>query len=157
MFTLIPYRNRTGNDLSRRASNLLDDNFFRPFFDFENWMGGTGFRVDIKEKENEYVLEAELPGVPEDQINLSVENDTLTICAERKYEEEENRYYSERRYGHAERSFNLEGIAQDGIKADYKNGVLFVMLPKAKPEPKKVGRSIPINLAEGKETEKLTK
>jgi HSP20 family protein len=155
MFTLIPYRNRYGNDLSKRANSLFDNNIFRPFFDVENWMGNTAFRVDIKDKENEYLLEAELPGIPEDQISLSVENDMLTISAESKYTDEESRYYSERRYGHEERSFSLENIAQDGIKADYKNGILYVTLPKAKPEPKKVARSIAINLGEGKETKKL--
>ena len=67
-------------------------------------------------------------------LNLSVENDTLTISADMQSERsDEKAYYSERRVGHVSRSFNLEGIDQENITADYKNGILYVTLPKQEP------------------------
>lgn len=146
MYTLIPFRGR--RDLSRGMNNsLLGDNFFRSFFDMSDWMGSAGFRVDVKDKPDHYLLEAELPGVPEDQIELTVDNDVLTITAnarsERK-EEKDSYVYCERRAGRMERSFSLEGIQQDNISADYKNGVLSVMLPKSAPEAPKSQRKIAI-------------
>ncbi|MBR5028088.1 MAG: Hsp20 family protein [Bacteroidales bacterium] len=79
MYTMMPYRSHR---LAQRPASLFDDRFFRSFFDMNDWMGNAGFRVDIHDNEKDYVIEAELPGVTEDQINLSVENDTLTISAD---------------------------------------------------------------------------
>ena len=154
MYTLIPFRGR--RDVGRSMTNsLLNDNFFRSFFDMSDWVGTAGFRVDIKDKSDHYLLEAELPGVPEDQIELTVDNDVLTITANARTEhkEEKDSYlYCERRMGRMERSFSLEGIQQDNISADYKNGVLTVMLPKNAPEPPKTQRRITI----GGNQEKIT-
>lgn len=137
-------------------NDLFDDRFFRPFFDMTDVMGGNmGFKVDIKENKDAYLLEAELPGVAQDQIDLSVDDDMLTISCDVKHEEkdenkEEHYCYSERRYGHMSRSFNLEGINQNSIKADYKNGILTVTLPKAEPERKNEPRHIAIDAGEQK-------
>ncbi len=146
MYTLVPFRGR--RDVSRSYGNsLFNDSFFRSFFDMSDWMGSAGFRVDVKEKADHYLLEAELPGVSEDQIEMTVDNDVLTITAnahtERK-EEKDSYLYCERRVGRMERSFSLEGIQQDNISADYKNGVLSVTLPKNAPEPPKTQRKIAI-------------
>lgn len=142
MYTMIPFRGR--RDLSR---SLMGDSFFRSFFDMSDWMGSAGFRVDIKDKSDHYLLEAEIPGVSEDQIDLTVDNDVLTITTnartERK-EEKDNYLYCERRAGRMERSFSLEGIQQNNISANYKDGVLTVMLPKNAPEPPKTQRKIVI-------------
>ncbi len=146
MYTLIPFRGR--RDLGRSLTNsLLNDSFFRSFFDMSDFMGSAGFRVDIKDKQDHYLLEAELPGVNEDQIDLTVDNDVLTITANalKEHKEEKDNYlYCERRAGRMERSFSLEGILQDNISADYKNGVLTVRLPKNAPEPVKTQRKIAI-------------
>jgi len=146
MYTLIPFRGR--RDLGRNlTNNLMGDGIFRSFFDMSDWMGSAGFRVDIKDKSDHYLLEAELPGVSEDQIELTVDNDTLTITtnARTEHKEEKDNYlYCERRVGRMERSFSLEGIQQDNISANYKNGVLTVMLPKNAPEPPKTQRKIAI-------------
>ncbi len=154
MYTLIPFRGR--RDVNRNlSSSLLNDSFFRSFFDMSDWMGNAGFRVDIKDKSDHYLLEAELPGVSEDQIDLTVDNDVLTITANARTErkEEKDAYlYCERKVGRMERSFSLEGIAQDNISADYKNGVLTVKLPKNAPEPPKTQRRISI----GGTQEKIT-
>ena len=99
--------------------------------------------VDVKEKEKEFVLEFELPGVNKDDVKLSVDNNVLTVSGEKKYEEKEekdNYFYNERCFGKFERSFNLpENVEKDKVKANYKDGVLSVSIPKAKkPEPKMI-------------------
>lgn len=146
MYTIVPYR--THREISRPMMNdLFNDRFFRSFFDMNDMMGSAGFRVDIRETDSDYQLQAELPGVSQDQIELKVDNDVLSISADLNTEskEEKDRYiYSERRSGHMERSFNLEGINQDGITAAYKDGILSVTLPKAQPEPAKSARRIAI-------------
>ena len=154
MYTMIPFNRR--NVLSR-ANDLFDDRFFRSFFNMNDWMGSAGFRVDIRDRGDNYVLEAELPGVSEDRISLSCENDTLTVGADYDSEsKDEKTCYSERRTGHVERSFSLEGILQDQISAEYKNGILYVTLPKEQPAKQPGRRQIPIsNLKSGEETGKI--
>ncbi|MBR4331262.1 MAG: Hsp20/alpha crystallin family protein [Clostridia bacterium] len=132
--------------------SLFDDRFFRSFFDMNDWMGSAGFRVDIHDDNDHYTLEAELPGVNEDQISLTVENDTLTIAADTQSErKDEKAYYSERRVGHVSRSFSLEGIDQDHITADYKNGILYVSMPKTQPSEPAGARRIAIGHGEAQE------
>lgn len=147
MFTLIPYRRYAGN-LSRQRGSLFDDQFFRSFMNMTDMFGGNaGFRVDIREQGDSYLLQAELPGLQEDKIKLSIDNDMLTVSADFESEQksDQTQYaYCERRSGHVERSFSLEGIDQDGISAEYVNGVLEVKLPKEKPLPEKTARYIPI-------------
>ncbi|NLZ90217.1 MAG: Hsp20/alpha crystallin family protein [Clostridiales bacterium] len=147
MFTMIPYRRNRNLSPARQMSNFLNDSFFRSFFDMSDMVGNAGFRVDIKELDNQYVIEAELPGVKEDQINLTVNDDVLKISATMNQEADEQQgayCYRERRCGHMERSFTLEGICQDDIKAEYSNGVLTVNLPKLQQEPQKAERRIAI-------------
>lgn len=147
MNTLVPYRRYLGRSLN---NSLLGDNFFRSFFNLSDEMGPSGFRVDIKDSGKAFTLEAEIPGVKEDQINLTVDNGMLTISADIKSEtktENENYFYSERRSGHVERSFNIEGIHEDRITAAYENGILSVTLPKREPEPEKTARRIEIGTA----------
>ena len=142
MYTIVPFRTR------REMSNPFDDRFFRSFFDMNDMVGSAGFRVDVKEQQDSYLLEAELPGVKQEDINLTVDDDVLTISAEvnaQKQEKRENYLYSERRSGHMERRFSLDGIHEDGITAEYKDGILTVNLPKVKPEPEKSARRIAIN------------
>ena len=144
MYTLVPFRRNLSRELPTPFTN---DNFFRSFFDMSDMLGPAGFRVDVREDDKAYQLEAELPGVPKDKLNVCVDDGTLTISAdlnEEKKEEKANYLYSERRSGHVERSFNLEGIDADNIKADYRNGVLLVTLPKEQPTPKKEAKKIEI-------------
>ena len=148
MYTLVPFRRSMTRDL---ATPFLGDNFLRSFFDISDTVGSAGFRVDIREDDKAYHLEAELPGVPKDKLTVSVDEGTLTISAdlnEEKNEEHGSYLYSERRSGHAERSFNLEGIDADNITADYRNGVLMLTLPKEQPSPKKEVRKIEIGSSE---------
>ena len=145
MMTLVPYR--TNRNLSRNDDPFFTDRFFRSFFDMSDMVGSAGFRVDVREEPDAFKLEAELPGVTKDKINLEINNDALCISAElneEKKEENGSYLYSERRSGHVERCFNLEGIDAEQITADYKNGVLLVNLPKEQPAPKKEAKKIDI-------------
>lgn len=90
--------------------------------------------VDIVEKDKQYQITAELPGMDAGNIELKIANNTLTIKGEKKQEREENKenyHFSERRYGSFQRSFTVPaGTDADKIEASFKNGVLTVMLPK---------------------------
>jgi len=99
--------------------------------------------VDIYETENELIVKADLPDISEKDLDVRVENNMLTIRGERKFEkkvEEENYLRVERAYGAFSRSFSLPNtVNNEAIKADYKNGVLTVTLPKrAESKPKQV-------------------
>lgn len=130
MKSLIPWEKETNlfrfmDDIERSLSNRLS--------------GDARFRVDISEKDNGYLLEAELPGFDREDINVELQDKTLVINAIHKSEKEEKdkdgKYMRrERYYGSFSRSFDVSEIDVDKIKADYKNGVLELDLPKQKPE-----------------------
>ena len=99
--------------------------------------------VDITEDDKEYLIKAELPEVKKEDVKVTVENGTLTITGERKFEKEEKdkKYHRiERAYGSFMRSFALpEGAAGEKVSADFKDGVLKVHLPKsAEAKPKSI-------------------
>lgn len=101
--------------------------------------------VDIQETENELVVKADLPDVDMKDIDVRMENGTLTLRGERKFESNKNDggwHRVERSYGSFERVFALpDSVNTEGVKADYKNGVLTITLPKkeiAKPRQIKV-------------------
>jgi HSP20 family protein len=101
--------------------------------------------VDIYESEHELVVKADLPDVRPDDLDIRVENNILTIRGERKFEkkvDEKNYLRVERAYGSFARSFSLANtVNTDAIKADYKDGVLTLRIPKreeAKPKQIKV-------------------
>ena len=99
--------------------------------------------IDVFEKGDKFIVKAEVPGIKEDDIHVSVEGDMLNIKGEKKTEsevKEEDYYRSERSYGSFFRSIALPSTVDAGkIEADYDNGVLEITIPK-KPEvkPKKV-------------------
>ena len=100
--------------------------------------------------DNAYRITIELPGVEEKDISLSAENGIVTLKGEKKTEREEKGetwFFSERQYGSFSRSFRLPPDADEGrVKADLKNGVLTVTVPKAKAE-EKTSRQVKINAA----------
>ena len=95
--------------------------------------------VDMYDNEKEIVIKAEVPGMDKKDINISVADSTLTIKGEMKKEEEtkeEDYYYAERTYGSFSRRLELPAIVQESkIKANIKDGILEIHLPKA-PESK---------------------
>jgi HSP20 family protein len=97
--------------------------------------------VDIYEKDHEILLKAEVPDMQRDQIDIRVENNTLTISGEKKFDQEvkeEQFHRVERSYGRFSRSFSLPAtVDTEKVLADYKNGVLTIRLPireEAKPK-----------------------
>lgn len=113
------------------------DDFFREFWNWPamDWpFGSFGFRVDIKDAGDHYLLQAELPGVNRGDINLEVVGEYLVIGvkSDQTYnEEEENRYVRrERRMMSCERQFYVGDVNPDEIDASYNNGVLEVKIPK---------------------------
>ena len=90
--------------------------------------------VDIYETENDLVLKADLPDVDPKNVGIQLENGTLTLKGERKFEHEKNGkgfHRIERSYGSFVRAFSLpDTVDAENVKADYKNGVLTVTIPK---------------------------
>jgi HSP20 family protein len=133
-----------------RDLNILQDRMNRLFEDT-----GRGIRrgeepasttiwspaVDIYETEGEIVVQAELPGMDRKDISLNLENNVLTIRGDRQFKKEtkeDNYHRIERSYGGFSRSFSIPtSVEEDKIRADYKDGVLRIALPKkeqAKPK-----------------------
>jgi HSP20 family protein len=101
--------------------------------------------VDIRETDHELVVKADVPDMKFEDFHVRLDNGTLTISGERKFEEkkEEGGWHRvERSYGSFERAFALpDAVDPEGVKAEYKNGTLTVTLPKkelAKPRQIKV-------------------
>jgi HSP20 family protein len=135
MYSIVP---RKTNIVRRgRDYDVFDmmDNFFNDRF-FERSYPQK-MSTDIKQTDNEYVIEAELPGYDKKDIKVELKNNYLTISAgkDEEKEEEKNGYIRrERRTGQVCRSFYVEGISQDEINAKYENGILSVTLPKKQKE-----------------------
>ena len=133
MFDMVPFRRnngvtRTGSAFDDLFNNFLGDNFFSP-----SMMATNGFKVDLKEDENVYTLEADLPGVKKDDIALDYENNYLTISAKRDEtieKKEDNYVRRERRYGQFKRSFYVDNVNESAVDASFTDGVLKVTLPK---------------------------
>ena len=151
------------DSLRHEIDRLFDD--FHPFgwrlpcarsmFGFEMpKLGSDAWTVapamDLVEKDKEYEISAELPGIDEKNVEIKVANHMLTIKGEKKEEKEEKQkdyYLSERRYGSFQRSFALpEGVDADKIEANFVKGVLTVKLPKTA-EAQKAEKKITVKAA----------
>lgn len=154
MKDLLPWRKRDeGLVPERRKSQAVDllhrrmDDLFEDFFEgFEEmfpagplmrretkWLTGSpGF--EVSESDDEFRVKAELPGMDEKDIEVSLEGHTLTIRGEKRREHEEKRrdyHVSEMSYGQFCRTFALpEGVDRENAKAQFKKGVLTLTLPK---------------------------
>lgn len=99
--------------------------------------------VDVSETDSEMVVRAELPGMTQDDIEVNLQDNVLTLKGEKKQEkkeEKENYHRVERSYGSFSRSFTLPaGVNQDEVKATFKDGVLEIAMPKTEEaKPKKI-------------------
>jgi len=103
--------------------------------------------VDVKESDKEFIIRAELPGVEEKDIDVTVTNDAVTIKGEKKEEKEDkgkNYYYMERSYGSFNRVIPLSAETEAGkAEASFKNGVLNITVPKSA-NSKTKGTKVPI-------------
>jgi len=137
-----PFREFTG--LQRQMDRLFHDSFGR-----EESLTPASFAppVDIYEDEHSYTLKLEVPGIEEKDIDVRLENNTLTVSGERKYEKEEkeeNFRRLERHYGSFARSFTLPStIDAEKVGAEYEKGVLKITLQKkADAKPKQIKVSV---------------
>lgn len=135
MFGLTPYRKN--NSLGRRPEDGFDgEKFFGELVGesvFPFIFGSNQMKVDVKENEKEYVIEAELPGIKKEEVVVDLKDDMLIISVERKEqtnEEKENYIRRERRYGTMSRAFGVSDIMREGVSAKFENGILTVVLPK---------------------------
>jgi HSP20 family protein len=121
------------NSLQDQVNRLFDETFSRGR-SAESEMGTWAPAADIYETEQELVLKADLPEVIQQEIDIRIENNMLTIRGERKFHNEvsqDNYLRIERAYGPFTRSFSLPNtINTEAIKADYRNGVLSIRMPK---------------------------
>ena len=130
MFELIPFDRHSRSIANFDPFRMLDE-MDRQFFGSAPAV--TAFRTDVLDTGDAFKLECELPGFKKEDIKIDIENDCLTICAERKAEnkeEKDNYIKRERVYGSFSRSFDVSGINVDGIEAAYNDGVLDLILPK---------------------------
>ena len=106
-------------------------------------------RIDVRESDNETVIEAELPGMKKEDVDVSISNGTLTVKAERREEKEKNRrgFYSlARSWSVFEKTIPLpDGIDIDHVEASFKRGVLRVILPKTAGARERI-RQIPVSV-----------
>ena len=117
--------------------NRIFDEFFRG-----DILGNESFvtrdwspAVDVVENKDNFLLKADLPGMNKDDVKITLENNMLTIRGEKKneFEKKDGEYHRiERSYGSFERSFTIPGsVKTDKIDAEYKDGILTLILPKA--------------------------
>lgn len=137
MFELIPF-DRTMRHMANFDPFREMDNLERSFFGSASNVV-SAFRTDVSDTGDAYKLESELPGFKKEDIKIDIENDCLTISAERKLDttdedKKKNFVKRERFYGSYSRSFDVTGIDVDGIEAEYTDGVLTLTLPKKKEE-----------------------
>lgn len=131
-----------------RPMHLFFDDFFAPFVGDGGKSGPTQWQpvVDIIEEAGQFRVKAELPGIEKKDIHVDVKDNVLTLKGERsaeKTDEGEHYYRRERSFGSFTRAFSLpENVDAAAIKADYKDGVLSISIPK--PE-KSVPKSITVH------------
>ena len=117
---------------------------------FEDAVGGSGGgawspSVNVREAGDSVLLEMELPGISPEEVDISIDNDMLTVSGEKREErregEEDSRYFLvERRYGSFSRTFSLpQGVDHEQVSADFDKGLLTIRIPRAAlPQPRRV-------------------
>ncbi|MEJ2168471.1 MAG: Hsp20/alpha crystallin family protein [Desulfobacterales bacterium] len=129
--------------LHNRINRMFDD----PFFSIdrladEDGLGMWNPAVDLYEKDDHFIIKAELPGINKDDIKVDLKDRVLTLSGERSYDnevKEENYYRRERSFGKFQRAFTLPAdVDAEKIKAEFKDGVLQIEVPK--PENQKAKR-----------------
>jgi HSP20 family protein len=142
MRALTPWR---GMDVLRREMDRVFDRFFEPRGDEVESAGEWAPKVDVSETKDAVVVKAEIPGVEQKDINVSLQDQVLTITGEKHQEKEEKseKYHRvERSWGAFTRALRMPvAVSADKVTASFKDGMLTVTLPKA-PEAK--GTTIPV-------------
>jgi len=145
MRALTPWK---GMDVLRNEMDRVFERFFEPRWDELESAGEWAPRVDVSETKDAVVVKAEIPGVEQKDISVSLQDQVLTIKGEKRHEKEEKdeKYHRvERSWGAFVRAFRMPAaVAGDKVTATFKDGMLTVTLPKA-PEAK--GTTIPVKAA----------
>ena len=141
MAGLVPFNRRNTSMFNTGFEDFYDmlDDFFNDNWSSKIMSRGT-FKIDVEDNEKEYIVEAGLPGVNKEEINLELNEGRLTISIEREdNKEEENKKYLHREshYSSMSRSIYLANVAEDGVTAKMDNGILRVIVPKQDIETKK--------------------
>ena len=127
-----PWKDMT--TLQNGINRLFDDPFLRISREDGESLGMLNPSVDLYEMDDNFVIKAELPGVDKDNIAIDVKDRVLTLSGERSHDnevKEENYYRRERSHGKFQRAFTLPAdVDPDKIKAEYKDGVLKIEVPK---------------------------
>jgi HSP20 family protein len=129
------------DELDRAFEQFFNHPFFPSIFHKDT------MKVDIKETEKQYIVEAEIPGVKKENIKLELDDDVLTIRVEQNEQIEEegvNYIRKERKLTSFSRSFYVENVKHEDVSAKYENGILKVVLPKREKGLKK-GKYIDID------------
>lgn len=131
--------NHLREEMDRFASEMFGGNWLtrRPFSDMSDLVPGVGLAVpsvDVHENDTSITITAELPGMDEKDVDLTVKNGVLTLKGEKRYEttdEKDEARVIERRYGSFQRSFTLPDSADDEkAEAKFEKGVLTITMPK---------------------------
>ncbi|MCR1949940.1 Hsp20/alpha crystallin family protein [Clostridium sp. DSM 100503] len=142
MFEMVPWKKnnyvqRKGDDFENMVNNFFNDDFFNSFSIAPFGLVKNNFSVDLKETDNEYIIEADLPGVDKKDIDINYSDGYLTISAKRNSfveDKKDNYVRQERSYGEFKRSFYVDNIEDDKIDANFDNGVLKINLHKLNKE-----------------------
>jgi len=138
MLTIVPYNPVKRNELlSTRNSldgfyNIFDD-FFRSDYSKRQNVLRNVFKVDLIENDNEYIVEADLPGIAKEEISINIEDNSLVISVEHEEEETseaKNYIHKERHLRSMKRRINLNDVKFESITAKLENGVLNIVVPK---------------------------
>ena len=144
--TLVPRNNNLGVSL---FDNMFDDFFTDPFFTRNNSI--KVMKTDIQEKDNNYVLDMDLPGYNKEDIKAQLKDGYLTISAQKNSsndeKDEEGNYIRRERYsGQCSRSFYVgDSIKEEDIKANFNNGILELTFPKQEEQQKEDMKYITID------------
>ena len=132
------------------GENLFDDFFDDDFFRMPAWTGRDPLygkrgknlmKTDVRETDTSYELDVDLPGFKKDEINVDLQNGYLTIQAskglDKDQKDQQGRYIRQERYaGACSRSFYVgEGVTEEDIKAEFKHGILTLVVPKKEAKP----------------------
>ena len=136
MVGLVPF-NRKSRDLATKTGledfyNVLDD-FFSSDWPMKRNLAYDTFKVDVQDSGNEYLIEAEMPGLSKEDIKLGLDDEKLTISVtknESTEEKDKNYIHRERRCTSMQRNIHLGEAAAEGINAKLDNGVLTIVVPK---------------------------
>ena len=124
----------TGMSSLRREMDRFFDRFVEPRWEETDTMGDWWPRMDVAETKDAFVVKAEIPGVDQKDISVSLQEQMLTVKGEKRQEKEdkdEQYHRVERAYGAFTRSFRLPANVEGaGVKAEFKDGLLTITLPK---------------------------